>query len=60
MAVTRYGAKRYSIGPYVKEAEFADQSVNESDWTEQDDDSGLWIKQQDEALETWLDLTNRN
>jgi len=42
MAVTRYGTKRYSIGPYVKEAEFADQSVNESDWTKQDDDSGLW------------------
>ena len=60
MALTRYGTKRYSIGPYVKEAEFADQSENESDWTVQDDDSGLWIKQPDETLETWLDLTNRN
>ena len=61
MAVTRYGTKRYSIGPYVKEAEFADQSVNEPDWTKQiDTTQEIWSKQKDYSIETWLDLTNRN
>ena len=61
MAVTRYGTKRYGIGPFVQTDEFENQTVTEGNWVVQEDSVlESWTVQTDAVSESWLNLTSES
>lgn len=52
--LTRFGTKRYGIGPYVIKFEFKEQTPPTTTWTERPDlNADRWTKRPDTTPETW-------
>ena len=51
---TRFGTKRYGVGPYVRTALFEQAPNVVGDWTKQTDSTAeSWIKRTDTTAESW-------
>lgn len=58
---TRFGTKRYGVGPYVRTALFEQAPNVVGDWTKQvDTTQEIWSKQPDTTLEEWTAKSKDN
>ena len=58
---TRYGTKRYGVGPYVRSVVFEQAPNVVGNWTKQiDTTQEIWSKQPDTTLEEWTAKSKDN
>lgn len=57
--LTKYGTKRYGVGPFVIKLEFKEQAPPTSTWTERTDPiDEIWTKRSDTITENWTQKEN--
>jgi len=56
--LTKYGTKRYGIGPFVIKLEYREPTPPTTTWTERTDPTDeLWTKRPDATVEEWTQRT---
>lgn len=57
--LTKYGTKRYGIGPFVIQLEYREQTPPTTTWTERTDTvDEIWTKRPDAISENWTKKEN--